>query len=193
MSSFPRPIATTRSATGILTGKLAVWWLIASEIVIFGGVLGSYIMHRIGHPEWAAQADHTNTWAGAFNTFVLLTSSLAAVLAHQAAEQKDGKKAAKFLYFTILGGLVFLIVKSIEWTNEITHGFTITSHTFWSFYYTAAGIHGLHVIVGMLAMFIIAGDAKKGVDLQRVEAVGLYWHFVDIVWIFLFPLLYIAK
>jgi heme/copper-type cytochrome/quinol oxidase subunit 3 len=193
MSSFPRPIATTRSATGISTGKLAVWWLIASEIVIFGGVLGSYIMHRIGHPEWASQAEHTNTWAGAFNTFVLLTSSLAAVLAHQAAEHKDGKKAAKFLYLTCLGGLVFLIVKSIEWTNEITHGYTITSHTFWSFYYTAAGIHGLHVIVGMIIMLIVAGDAAKGRDLQRVEAVGLYWHFVDIVWIFLFPLLYIAK
>jgi heme/copper-type cytochrome/quinol oxidase subunit 3 len=193
MSSFPRPIATTRSATGISTGKLAVWWLIASEIVIFGGVLGSYVMHRIGHPEWASQAEHTNTWAGAFNTFVLLSSSLMAVLAHQAAENKDGKKAAKFLYLTCLGGLVFLIVKSLEWTNEIQHGFTLTSHTFWSFYYTAAGIHGVHVIVGLIIMLIIAGDAKKGVDLQRVEAVGLYWHFVDIVWIFLFPLLYIAK
>jgi heme/copper-type cytochrome/quinol oxidase subunit 3 len=193
MSSFPRPIATTRSATGISTGKLAVWWLIASEIVIFGGVLGSYVMHRIGHPEWASQAEHTNTWAGAFNTFVLLSSSLMAVLAHQAAENKDGKKAAKFLYLTCLGGLVFLIVKSLEWTNEIRHGFTLTSHTFWSFYYTAAGIHGVHVIVGLIIMLIIAGDAKKGIDLQRVEAVGLYWHFVDIVWIFLFPLLYIAK
>ncbi len=193
MSSFPRPIATTRSATGISTGKLAVWWLIASEIVIFGGVLGSYVMHRIGHPEWASQAEHTNTWAGALNTFILLTSSLMAVLAHQAAEHKDGKKAAKFLYLTILGGLMFLTVKSIEWTNEIHHGFTLTSHTFWSFYYTAAGIHGVHVIVGLIIMAIIASDAKKGIDLQRVEAVGLYWHFVDIVWIFLFPLLYIAK
>ncbi len=193
MSTFPRPIATTRSATGISTGKLAVWWLIASEIVIFGGVLASYLMHRIGHPEWASQAEHTNTWAGAFNTFVLLTSSLMAVLAHQAAEHKDGKKAAKFLYLTCVGAGVFLIVKSLEWTNEIRHGFTLTSHTFWSFYYTAAGIHGVHVIVGMIIMLIIASDAKKGIDLQRVEAVGLYWHFVDIVWIFLFPLLYIAK
>ena len=193
MSSFPRPIATTRSATGISTGKLAVWWLIASEIVIFGGVLGSYLMHRIGHPEWASQAAHTNTVFGAVNTFVLLTSSLFAVMAHQAADQKDGKKAAKFLYLTTLGAVIFLIIKSVEWTGEIQHGFTITSHTFWSFYYTAAGIHGVHVIVGAIIMLVIANDAKKGIDLQRVEAVGLYWHFVDIVWIFLFPLLYIAK
>ena len=191
--SFPRPIATTRSVTGVPTGKLAVWWVIGSEIVIFGGVLGSYIMHRLGHPEWADQAANTNTWIGAFNTFVLLTSSLFAVLAHQAAENSDGKKAAKFLYFTVLGGLVFLVVKSVEWTTEIRHGFTISSNTFWSFYYTAAGIHGAHVIAGMVIMLFIAADAAKGKELQRVENVGLYWHFVDIVWIFLFPLLYIAK
>jgi heme/copper-type cytochrome/quinol oxidase subunit 3 len=150
-------------------------------------------MHRLGHPEWGDQASHTNTMAGAFNTFVLLTSSLSAVLAHQAAEHKDGKKAAKFLYLTVLGGLVFLLVKSVEWTTEIKAGFTITSATFWSFYYTAAGIHGVHVIVGMIIMLFVAADAAKGRDLQRVENVGLYWHFVDIVWIFLFPLLYIAK
>jgi heme/copper-type cytochrome/quinol oxidase subunit 3 len=188
-----RPIATTRSATGIPTGRLAIWWLIASEIVIFGGVLGSYLMHRLGHPEWANQSVHTNTWAGALNTLVLLTSSLCAVLAHQAAEHKDGKKAANFLTLTVLGGGLFLIIKSIEWTNEIRHGFTITSSTFWSFYYTAAGIHGVHVIVGMIIMLIIAADARKGNELQRVENVGIYWHFVDLVWIFLFPLLYIAK
>src|SRR4051794_10893520 len=118
-----KPIATTRSATGIPTGRLAVWWLIASEIVIFGGILGSYIMHRIGHPEWGDQAANTNTVAGTFNTFVLLTSSLSAVLAHNAAEHGEGKKAARFLYFTTLGGLTFLIVKSFEWGHEIMEGF----------------------------------------------------------------------
>lgn len=191
--SFPKPAATLRSATGMPTGRLAVWWLIASEIVIFGGILGPYIMHRLGHPEWAHQSIHTNTWIGAFNTLVLLTSSLMAVLAHQAAEAKDGVKAARLLRYTTLGGLVFLVVKSIEWTNEIKHGYTITSNTFWSFYYTAAGLHGLHVIAGMIIMLIVAADAAKGKELQRVENIGIYWHFVDVVWIFLFPLLYIAK
>lgn len=198
MSSLPtlsssRPIATQRSATGIPTGRLAVWWVIASEIVIFGGVLGSYVLHRLGHPEWAHQSIHTNTWAGALNTFVLLTSSLFAVLAHQAAQAKDGAKAARFLTLTVLGGLIFLTVKGVEWTNEIRHGYTLTSNTFWSFYYTAAGLHGLHVLAGMVLMLFVAADARKGRDLHRVENVGLYWHFVDIVWIFLFPLLYIAK
>ena len=188
-----RPIATTRSATGVPTGRLAVWWVIASEIVIFGGLLGGYVMHRLGHPDWANQAANTNTWAGAFNTLVLLTSSLSAVLGHQAAEKGEGKKAANFLYLTCLGGLVFLIVKSFEWTYEIKHGMTITSNTFWSFYYTAAGLHGLHVIAGMVIMLFVAADAKKNKELQRVENIGIYWHFVDLVWIFLFPLLYIAK
>ncbi len=188
-----KPIATTRSVTGIPTGRLALWWLLASEIVIFGGLLASYIMHRLGHPEWADQALHTNTWAGAFNTLVLLSSSLSAVLAHQAAEQGDGKKAARLLGFTILGGGLFLIVKSIEWSYEISHGYTITSHTFWSFYYTAAGLHAAHVVAGMACMAWVITTARKNQELQRVELVGIYWHFVDVVWIFLFPLLYIAK
>jgi len=175
------------------TGKLAVWWVIASEIVIFGGVLASYIMHRIGHPEWADQAAYTNTWAGAFNTLVLLTSSLSAVLAHQAAERKEGKKAARYLYLTCVGAAMFLVVKSIEWSTEIHHGFTLQSGGFWSFYYLAAGIHGVHVIAGAILMIWIAQYAKKNEELQRVEYIGLYWHFVDLVWIFLFPLLYIAK
>lgn len=188
-----KPQATTRSAAGLPTGRLAVWWLLASEIVIFGGVLASYIMHRIGHPEWGEYASHTNTWIGAFNTLVLLTSSLTAVLGHQAAEAGDGKKAAKFLLFTIGGAATFLVVKSFEWTMEISHGYTITANGFWQFYYLAAGIHAAHVIVGAIVMGFVAKDAWHGKELQRVELVGIYWHFVDLVWIFLFPLLYIAK
>ncbi len=188
-----RPIATTRSATGIPTGRLAVWWVIASEIVIFGGLLGAYVMHRIGHPEFGGYAANTNTWIGAFNTLVLLTSSLSAVLAHQAAQAGDGPKAHKFLWGTFAGGVIFVCVKSVEWTIEIQHGFTITSNAFWSFYYTAAGIHACHVIGGCIIMAIISNDVKNNRELQRVELIGNYWHFVDIVWIFLFPLLYIAK
>jgi heme/copper-type cytochrome/quinol oxidase subunit 3 len=188
-----RPIANLRSVTGVPTGKLAVWWLIASEIVIFGGVLGSYIMYRLSHPGWANYAAHTNTMAGAFNTFVLLTSSLFAVLAHSAAESGDGKRAAKLLWLTIAGGGTFLVVKAFEWTHEIQLGYTISANTFWSFYYTAAGIHALHVIAGMILMAIVANKAARAVDLHHVELVGIYWHFVDLVWIFLFPLLYIAK
>ena len=175
------------------TGKLAVWWIVASEIVIFGGLLASYVMHRLAHGDWAEQAAHTNIIIGSFNTFVLLTSSLSAVLAHQAAEHGDGKKAARLLLFTMAGGATFTCVKAYEWSVEISHGMTITANTFWSFYYTAAGIHALHVIAGMIIMLIVAAAAKRNEELHRVEIIGIYWHFVDVVWIFLFPLLYIAK
>jgi len=188
-----RPIATTRSTAGLPTGLLAVWWVVVSEIVIFGGLLASYVMHRLAHDAFAAQAAHTNTWIGAFNTLVLLSSSLTAVLGHQAAENGDGKKAARFLWFTIGGAATFVIVKAFEWTMEIQAGYTITSSTFWSFYYTAAGLHALHVIAGAIIMIFVARDAARNLELHRVELIGIYWHFVDIVWIFLFPLLYIAK
>ena len=188
-----RPIATTRSAAGMPTGRLAVWWVVVSEIVIFGGLLGSYIMHRIAHDAFGEQAAHTNMWIGAFNTLVLLSSSLSAVLAHKAAVSGDGKRAANLLWATIGGAFTFLIVKSFEWTNEIHHGFTLTSSTFWSFYYTAAGLHALHVLAGAIIMMFVAADARRNLELHRVELIGIYWHFVDVVWIFLFPLLYIAK
>ena len=189
-----RPIATTRSSAGMPTGRLAVWWLIASEIVIFGGILASYIMFRLSHESFSVQAVHTNTWIGAFNTLVLLTSSLAAVLGHKAADEGNGPKAARQLYLTALGGIIFATVKfAFEWPHEIREGFTISSSTFWSFYYTAAGIHAAHVIAGVIIMLIIAPRAAKNLDLHRVELIGIYWHFVDLVWIFLFPLLYIAK
>ncbi len=188
-----KPIATLRLSAGVTTGKLAMWWLLASEIVIFGGLLVGYIIHRNGHPEWALEAAHTNTVAGAINTFVLLTSSLSAVLAHQAAQTGNGPKAARYLWLTILGACMFLVIKSIEWTGEIQHGFVLTKSGFWSFYYCAAGLHAAHVIAGSIAMGIVAVGAAKGKELQRVEYAGIYWHFVDVVWIFLFPLLYIAK
>jgi len=188
-----KPIATTRSVMNIPTGRLAVWWVLVSEVVIFGGLLASYLMNRLAHDDWAVQASHTNTWIGAFNTFVLLTSSLFAVLAHQAAEKGDGPKASRLLWYTIGGGALFLIVKAVEWTSEIQHGFTITSSGFWSYYYTAAGLHAFHVLCGMFVMMWVASTAAKNQELHRVENVGIYWHFVDIVWIFLFPLLYIAK
>ena len=188
-----KPLATTRSATGIPTGRLSIWWLMASEIVIFGGVLASYLMHRLGHAEFGDYASHTNVWAGGFNTFVLLTSSLCAVLAHQAAEQGNGKKAARFIWMTIAGGGIFLVVKSCEWTYEISNGFTLQSNAFWHFYYVAAGLHAAHVIAGMIALAIVARQASRNEELHRVELAGIYWHFVDVVWIFLFPLLYIAK
>ena len=196
--SMQGPIATSRSATGIPTGRLAVWWLLASEIFIFGGLLACYILYRLNNPWWAQEALFTKVPAGAFNTFVLLTSSLFIVLAHDAAEKKDREKTCKYIWYTVGGGLIFLLVKTYEYSSKLLthdpeHLKTPLTNTYWSFYYTATGLHALHVIGGMFIMALIAIDVKKGYNLHRVELIGLYWHFVDIVWIFLFPLLYIAK
>ena len=192
------PIATSRSATGIPTGRLAVWWLLASEIFIFGGLIACYILYRLNNPWWGGEAVFTKVPAGAFNTFVLLTSSLFIVLAHDAAEKKDLNRAFKFIWYTIGGGLVFLLVKYYEYSSKLFTDDpellkTPLTNTYWSFYYIATGLHALHVIGGMVIMALISFDLKKGHNLHRVELIGLYWHFVDIVWIFLFPLLYIAK
>ena len=187
-------IATSRSATGIPTGRLAVWWIVASEIVIFGGLIASYLLNRFLHDGWAQEAALTNTTIGAINTFWLLTSSFCVVLAHQAAENRDAKTTRKFIWLTILLGAFFMGFKSYEYTTEILHGKTIFTNNFWSFYYTATGLHGFHVVCGMVILGIIAEkDIKREQNWHRVENIGIYWHFVDIVWIFLFPLLYIAK
>lgn len=185
-------------------GRLGMWILIAGELVIFGGLIACYVLYRVRFPEWGEQAANTSTMWGAVNTLILLTSSLFAVKAHEAAIAKNVNKIVTWMTLTIVCGLGFLVVKSIEYTTEISHGFTLTSpglveqgdgigSTFWSFYYLMTGLHGLHVIAGMIILFVVMRGARKGQDLHRVELAGMYWHMVDIVWIFLFPLLYIAK
>ena len=191
--SMRGPIATHRSATGIPTGRLAIWWLLASEIFIFGGLIACFILFKLNGTPGFEDASLTSVTAGAINTFVLLTSSLSVVLAHAAIEKGDREKSFKYIWYTIGFGLVFLIIKTYEYTGKIIHGHTITDNLFWSFYYTMTGLHALHVIGGMVIMALISFDIRKGYNFQRVELIGIYWHFVDLVWIFLFPLFYIAN
>jgi len=187
------PIATHRNATGVPTGRLAVWWLLASEIFIFGGLITCFVLFKLNGTPGFEDASLTSVTAGAINTFVLLTSSLSVVLAHAAIEKGDQNKSFTYIWYTIGFGLVFLVIKTYEYTGKILHGHTITDNLFWSFYYTMTGLHALHVIGGMVIMALISFDIRKGHNFQRVELVGIYWHFVDLVWIFLFPLLYIAN
>ena len=187
------PIATHRSATGVPTGRLAVWWLLASEIFIFGGLITCFVLFKLNDSPGFEDASQTSVTAGAINTFVLLTSSLTVVLAHAAIEKGNIEKSFKYIWYTIGFGFIFLIIKTYEYTGKIIHGHTITENLFWSFYYTMTGLHALHVIGGMVIMALISFDLRKGHNFQRVELIGIYWHFVDLVWIFLFPLLYIAN
>lgn len=188
-----KPIATTRTAAGILTGKLAVWMVIASEIPIFGGLLAGYLMNRVAHPEWAENAADLNIWIGAFNTLVLLASSLAAMLAQVSAEAGNGKLAALRLRLAAGGGLLFLAVKAYEWGVKIAAGHVPSAGGYWGFYYAATGLHALHIIVGVVILLIVAWQVEKNIELHRAELIGLYWHFVDVVWFFLFHLFYIVR
>ena len=179
-------------STEVPTGRLGIWWFLASEVVIFGGLICCYILLRWRNPEWGVEAQHTINAAGALNTLVLLTSSLSMVLAHAAVVEGNLKQAARNLSFTLLGGAIFLCVKAVEYTHEIKEGFVPARSLFWSFYYIMTGLHALHVIGGMVAIFVILLAVRGGRAPQRVEYIGIYWHFVDVVWIFLFPLLYLT-
>ena len=181
------------SATELPDGRMGMWWFLASEVAIFGGLVVIYILLRQRHPEWSAIASNTINSAGAINTVVLLSSSYTVVLAHQAAHKGQFSRSAKLLGVTILLGFVFLGVKTYEYQHEIAAGFTPVSNLFWSFYYLMTGLHAAHVIAGMIAIGTVALGMRKGENTQRAEYVGMYWHLVDIVWIFLFPLLYLTS
>lgn len=183
------------NAPAIPHGKYGIWWFLSSEIPTFGGILVAYIVFRLGSSGWSDASSHLNFNIALINTFILLTSSMTIVMAHAAVEENDYKQVANFLGVTVLLGLAFLGMKGFEYSTEIRHGFLPSSGIFWSFYYGMTGLHALHVLAGIIVNFILWIAALKGTLAatgHRVELAGLYWHFVDIVWIFLFPLLYLA-
>ena len=183
----------TPAATTVPTGRLGIWMFLASEVVIFGGLITIYVLYRLRHPEWGLLAHNMVQAAGAINTLVLLTSSLTMVLAHAAVEHDDLRKAARYMLITVALGAVFMGIKAYEYGHEIGEGFTPVAGLFWSFYFAMTGLHALHVLGGMFAILAVRQAVVEGRNPQRVELVGIYWHFVDIVWIFLFPLLYLAN
>lgn len=198
-------------------GRLAVWLLVAGELIIFGGFIAMYALARFEYADFASEhaAGFANKWLGAFNTMVLLTSSWTIVKAHEAAVHKDTAKTRLFMLMTIAGAVIFMIVKlGFEWPHDFHEGHTIRSadivgtasgwkvepgsaemkHSlFWSYYFLMTGFHGLHVVIGALAIFVVMLGASKGENLHRVELAGLYWHMVDLLWIFLFPMFYLAQ
>jgi len=176
----------------VVTGRMGMWWFLASEIVIFGGALVCYLLSRWHHPDWAESAAHTNEVIGLINTVVLLTSSLTMVLAHDAIHHAQPKRALRLMGVTVLLGVCFLGLKALEYTHEIQEGYTPLKNLFWSYYYFLTGLHALHIVAGLVAIVTVMRGLAKGKNSQRVEYVGIYWHFVDVVWIFLFPLLYLA-
>ena len=179
------------------TAKLGVWTFLATEVLLFGALFTAYTVFRLKFPElFHAEHEKLNRVLGAVNTVVLITSSLTVALGIDAV--KRGKVRALQGYFaaTILLAGVFLAVKYVEYSEKFHHGLFPRTNIFFSLYYVMTGIHGIHVIAGMAVMAYILAASRRGRFSEAyytpVEMAGLYWHFVDLVWIYLFPLLYLA-
>jgi heme/copper-type cytochrome/quinol oxidase subunit 3 len=196
MSTTAHTPAEAVESTPFPSAKLGMWWFLASEIMVFGGLIATYLLFRMAGPGWAEEIHHNNTLLGTINTLVLLTSSFTMVEVHRAQGAGDERKFRLNLALTILLGLVFLGIKGGEYAAHIREGLVPAKSMFWAFYFGMTGLHGLHVIGGIAAnvcLYAVAarrgGFARYG---HRAEMNGLYWHFVDVVWIFLFPLLYLG-
>lgn len=178
-------------------GKIAIWWFLASEIMVFGGLITAFVLFSFAsHGAFAADAKHVHWRLGALNTLVLVTSSLTMILALGYARAHNLARTRLCLALTIALGLTFLCIKAFEYTTEIREGFVPGTSLFWSFYFGMTGLHALHMIAGIVVntLLLVAALRKRPWDFleRRLEFAGLYWHFVDVVWIFLFPLLYLT-
>ena len=181
---------------GLTAGRLGLWALIASEIVLFAGLLGSYLLLRHARPEWAHEADHLNIWLGGLNSLILLSSNFFMMKASVTAEESRNEDTKRFLAVTIAFGLAFLVVKGVEYSAEFHHGKFPSTGSFWSFYFLLTGVHALHICGGLVAISLLLSKALSNTlepIKRRVFLTGLYWSFVEVVWIFLFPLLYLMK
>jgi cytochrome c oxidase subunit 3 len=187
--------------------KLGMWLFLVTEINLFGGLFIAYSYMRHKYPaEFHEAGAELNATLGVTNTIVLLTSSLTVVLSIMAIQQ--GKKALsqRFLTSTILLGATFLVIKAFEWSAKFHHGLYPSSahlatlphgeQIFFGLYFTMTGLHGVHVLVGICVLGVMArmiGSGKISQDRNvTLENGGLYWHLVDVIWIFLLPLFYLA-
>jgi cytochrome c oxidase subunit 3 len=182
--------------TGIDNRKLGMWIFLASEVMLFAGFIGSFInLQAANLVVFTETAGHLNRNLGAVNTFILITSSLTMALAVGAMARDDRAKTKLFLVLTIILALGFCGVKAVEYGQKFSHHYTMTTNLFFSFYFLMTGLHAFHVIIGIILMTVVLVKVSRNsptMDAVGVMNAGLYWHFVDLVWIFLFPLLYLT-
>ncbi len=186
--------------------KLGMWLFLFTELLLFGGLFLVYAIYRMMNQEAFLEASrHLNVVMGTVNTVVLLTSSLTVALSVSALQRGETKRSLLLLIATLLFAATFLVIKYFEWSAKIGHGLfpgmeyynalPPGERLFFFLYFFMTGLHGLHVIVGGVFIAIVMNKIKKGkVAKERyilLENAGLYWHLVDIIWIFLFPLFYL--
>ena len=187
--------------TGIPNGKFAIWLFLASEVMLFGALFSSYVLIRTGAPHWPPEGGLTseivNVPLGTLNTAVLITSSITMVLSWASCKMGSLPKFKLWMGATVALAFVFLVVKYFEYKHKFDLGHFPSHDNFYAIYFTLTGLHGLHIIGGIIVntFLLTAGSKMWTTDPEhftnRVENAGLYWHFVDLVWIFLFPSLYL--
>jgi heme/copper-type cytochrome/quinol oxidase subunit 3 len=184
-----------RPDTGLANGKLGIWLFLASEVMLFGALFSSYIILRHGSVEWPKGS--LSVPLGAVNTVILISSSVTMVMAWASLKLHDFGKHRLYLIVTFILAGIFLVNKYFEYAEHLAHGEGPWHSTFLAIYFTLTGLHGLHIVGGMVVMLYFIGPGAKLWQrnpeqfTNRIEYTGLYWHFVDLVWIFLFPILYL--
>lgn len=186
-----------RPDTGLTNPKLGIWLFLASEVMLFGSLFSSYALLRIGAASWPDQSSVLNVPLATLNTVILISSSVTMVLAWAALKGQRLDRYKLYMGLTFLAGVGFLIVKTIEYREKFEHGLFPSTNNFLGLYFTMTGLHAIHVIGGMIvnAYFLGPGTKMWKTDPERftnrIEVAGIYWHFVDLVWIFLFPVFYL--
>jgi heme/copper-type cytochrome/quinol oxidase subunit 3 len=186
-----------REDTGLYNAKFGIWLFLASEVMLFGSLFSTYILLRINAAQWPHGASILNVPMGTFNTVVLIASSVTMVLSWAALKENNFGKFKLHLGLTIGLSLLFLVVKAFEYGAKFEHHLYPSTSTYLAIYFTLTGLHALHIIGGVIVnlYFWLPGSKMWKTDpkrfTNRIEVAGLYWHFVDLVWIFLFPVLYL--
>ncbi|MGQ9589411.1 MAG: cytochrome c oxidase subunit 3 [Planctomycetota bacterium] len=204
MSETAGAHAPAKDAEG---ARIGMWLFLFTEFLLFGGLFILYSAYRARYPgDFDRSGKELNHAIGVANTAVLLTSSLTAALSVAALERRDRRKSLLFLAGTILLGAAFLGNKYVEWSGEIRHGIYPNSPEllerppgeilFYGLYFSMTGLHGLHVAAGLAVLAVLWVLVRREPDpernLTRLENAALYWHLVDVIWIFLLPLFYLA-
>jgi cytochrome c oxidase subunit 3/cytochrome o ubiquinol oxidase subunit 3 len=183
------------SSTGLSNNKLAMWLFLGSECLLFGGLISTYMLYRGRHSENAGPDQFWDIPFTSASSFVLLMSSLTMVLAVSAAKRRDDRNTKVWLSVTAMLGSMFVAGQVYEFTTFHKEGLGFGTSLFSSSFFTLTGFHGVHVSVGIIMLLAVAGMVAKdripGDKAEVVELIGLYWHFVDIIWILIFTLVYL--
>ena len=185
------------SPFGVSWQKMMMWWFIVTDGLLFAGFLAAYGFARLASESWPDRSAVFNLNFITLMTFILISSSATMATAVGATRRSDPKTAVRFLVLTILGGLFFLGMQAIEWTSLIREGARLDSNPwgvplFSAYFFMITGFHGTHVLIGVIFLLVVAVRAARDrYSAEGIELAGLYWHFVDLVWVFVFGCFYL--